>query len=240
MNLSDFIGTSSSLRPINKQYNPYILVTTSTVFNVPSDGKYFVLVSGGGGSGGRIDGAGKTASGGGSGFISSDILDLNVGEDITITIGAGGAMASAISMDGNDGGISSFGSYLSAQGGKRGLFSNTGEVVRGGDGYSNGGASVSGAGYKRCSSGSDIQTIPEGIFLNTPFGFYKGGTEFFDGTYGAGAGGGASLLSNGANAGSFSNQHKALLGAGGSGGVRPQTGGNNDGGDGFVFIMEII
>jgi hypothetical protein len=66
-------------------------------------------------------------TGGDGGEIKKSWLTLTPSEAIVVTIGAGGAGVSntTASISGNVGGSTSFGSYLTAQGGDKGYSGNT-------------------------------------------------------------------------------------------------------------------
>lgn len=72
---------------------------------------------GGGGSGGGST-TSRSAGGGGAGGYAEGLMAVTPGESIAITVGAGGAAVG--SGDGNNGGSSSIGSYMSATGGQGG------------------------------------------------------------------------------------------------------------------------
>ena len=101
-------------------------------FSVPKakDQEFHVRIFGGGGG----FGSSNISGGGGGGNMNNDTLILNRGQSIQITIGAGGV------RNGN-GGITAFGTYLSATGGERG----SGEMWcgNGGNGGAGGGATMS-------------------------------------------------------------------------------------------------
>lgn len=116
----------------NDNYNSInvIEITGSTTYNKPSNLLYARVVCVGGGGGG---GSGRSANGqsygggsGGGGALASRILlnsELSVSE--TITIGSGGtggaATINANGIDGVNGGNTSFGFLVIAEGGKKGL-----------------------------------------------------------------------------------------------------------------------
>ncbi|RAX42390.1 hypothetical protein [Rhizobium tropici] len=91
---------------------------------------YCTCVGAGGGAGGigqRSDGSPKAAGGGGAGGSAFGWIDVDPGQSIAITVGAGGpggaASANAPSSDGGSGstgGTSSIGAYMSATGGSGG------------------------------------------------------------------------------------------------------------------------
>lgn len=75
-----------------------------------------VTVTGGGGSGAR-SADGQRGPGGSGGGTAIGLVSLMPGDDITVTVGAGGAGSSGL---GNAGGTSSFGALMSATGGQGG------------------------------------------------------------------------------------------------------------------------
>lgn len=118
---------------------------TNTTFIMPSnvkDNQVYVRIFGAGGGGGSyldswdyIDQ--EAAAGGGGGWVIRDIINIVEGEVISITIGTGGNAASYVGERNCNGGITSFGTYLSANGGGS-PYSNNG--LHGGDGGAGGGA----------------------------------------------------------------------------------------------------
>lgn len=108
------------------------ILKSSGTFTAPETATYRVLAIGGGGGGGYDEGAG-----GGSGSVTYGDVHLDTGEEVTVTIGAGGyaGTSTAGKQDGGDGAATTFGSHLSASGGKGGAKNNG----PGGDGGSGGG-----------------------------------------------------------------------------------------------------
>ena len=85
--------------------------------------KCYVKVIGGGASGGigSITASAVTCGGGGGGGgVAEGLVDLTGINSVSITVGAGGAPVSGISVNGKNGGSSSFGTYISASGGYSG------------------------------------------------------------------------------------------------------------------------
>lgn len=85
--------------------------------------KCYVKVIGGGASGGigSITASAVTCGGGGGGGgVAEGLVDLTGINSVSITVGAGGAPVSGISVNGKNGGSSSFGTYMSASGGYSG------------------------------------------------------------------------------------------------------------------------
>lgn len=126
---------------------PRVLTASSTWTRPDGCRAAIVLITGGGGGGGLGSPGG---SGGGAGATSLAWLDVSEIETVSVTIGAGGASASA-------GGDTSFGSHATAKGGAAGgdeitpgrgaLTGSTGLLVlAGGDGHPPPGVNSGGAG----------------------------------------------------------------------------------------------
>ena len=148
------------------------IFTTNGVFVVPKakDQQFSVRIFGGGGGGASLLTTYTNGSiyrqiygGGGGGYMNNDILSLNEGETIQISIGAGGkadlvyqpnsSNATISSIQGGIEGTTSFGTYLSALGGNGGRgYSNRGI---GGYGASGGGVYEGGTGYQFGGGGSN-------------------------------------------------------------------------------------
>jgi len=124
------------------------LFTESGTFTVPNGvDQVWVSLCGGGGAGGLGDTGGNDVywygGGGGSGAsILARELIVTSGEAITVTVGAGGKFTRG--SYGDNGGTTSFGTYLSCAGGGCGKFS---------EGGASGGAGGSGGQYGSASGG---------------------------------------------------------------------------------------
>lgn len=93
-------------------YLNHVEITTSTTWTVPENVKeIFVQVFGGGGSGGG-------GGGGGGGYMNFGVFTVTPGTSYAITIGAGGS--GSATYYGQNGGKTSFGELLSADGGQHG------------------------------------------------------------------------------------------------------------------------
>ncbi|AXY41081.1 phage tail protein [Halomonas sp. JS92-SW72] len=164
--------------------------------------KAYVTVIGGGGGGGSSSSS-VDCGGGGGGGIAYKILDLTGHNSILVTVGAGGNLTA--------GGSSSFGSYLSATGGRRGSDGGYRSGAPGGVGI-----------------GGDINSSlgPGGAPIYDPIsgGIYRGG-------HGGGPGGrGAGYLSTSVSSPALG------PGGGGGGGNSINENGQTTGADGIVIV----
>lgn len=136
-------------------------VFTPTQALLDAGGLVHVFMHGGGGGGGGWLST-QPGSGGGGAELKDDPVVVTSLTPIAVTIGSGGP-AGASATDGVDGGASSFGSLLTARGGKRGRVNGPGGAC---PGHNEGSAFISsndtyvlqpgngGAGYRgRCSGG---------------------------------------------------------------------------------------
>ncbi|NQW10561.1 MAG: hypothetical protein HQ481_11865 [Alphaproteobacteria bacterium] len=94
------------------------LFTADGTFTASKTATYRVLAIGGGGGGSNDEGAG-----GGSGLVGYTTVRLSKDTIVTVTVGAGGAIGSGIAA-GVDGASTTFGTHLTATGGKGGLGNN--------------------------------------------------------------------------------------------------------------------
>ena len=104
-----------------------------------------VFCVGGGGAGGNGRPATERAMGGGGGGYAATIRKQRVSGSYAVTIGSGGIVPSISTQPSTDGGTTSFGNLLTAEGGKHGICnnSNSGSVAtKGGDGGSGGGSAT--------------------------------------------------------------------------------------------------
>jgi len=231
-NLTDFIGgsgKSSFFGGARKE----ITITANTTYVAPYTGSYLIgLVAGAGGGGG---GSTYGGSGGGGAGIVYKIVELTKGENVSVTIGIGGAGGGANSA-GSAGSISSFGSYFSNKAGGAGGVSNTSGT--GGSGVDNGGDGGVGANGTGTGVG---YTVPNSItltFAASSYGTksYIGGNEFgINNTHCSG--GGAGYNGNGGNCAGID------YGGGGGGGAATagDAGSSTTGGkgsDGLCIVVE--
>ena len=114
----------------------------NTIWKAPKipDQNFSVRIFGGGGGSSNY-------GGGGGGYMNNAILKINAGEEIAITIGVGGK---PYTTTGDNGGTTSFGTYLSALGGSGGNGQNGGNGGAGG-----GGLTIGGTGFQFGGGGPD-------------------------------------------------------------------------------------
>lgn len=113
------VHTEPILLPIGTVW----LFTSNGTFTAPADGKYQVEIhGGGGGAAGHVWGGAQNAvaSGGGSGELYETVLSK--GEQVSVTVGSGGAAelkdaSSSFAAQGGTGGKSTFGNLSCAGGG---------------------------------------------------------------------------------------------------------------------------
>lgn len=164
-----------------------------------------ITATGGGGSGGSGSGANRGAGGGGGGTAIVN-LDLTGVSSVTANIGAGGSRRTAPSSDGSDGGQTSFGAYLTANGGQKGIKYAAGVFVSGGLGGNATGGTLNikgGDGSDGPLSGDNVQSGSGDGGASFWGGGIRGGTgsssSTTNGTPGAGGGGGTAVSSPGGN-----------------------------------------
>lgn len=133
-------------------------VSTWTVPDIVKKGRRVrVRVVGGGGSGGypAINTTNPSGGGGGGGGgVSESVIDLTGISTVTITVGGGGESQNTSARNGNPGGTSSFGTYLSATGGDGGGQVSGGEGGLGMGGQINTSLGPGSPGASMMSSGS--------------------------------------------------------------------------------------
>lgn len=155
-------------------------------------------VMGGGGAGGNDSYGGGSGGGGGGGGYCEGIADVSPGDEIVVTVGAGGpSPATLVSSNGASGGTSSFGTFGSATGGVGGTSTvssaNTGSGSIGGIGTggqinASGGSGFIGGQGSLAFNGSGGSSLWGGGGTELP----GGGTAGMAGMgYGGGGAGGA-------------------------------------------------
>jgi hypothetical protein len=125
---SDSTTQSTAATTNNTGYRKYIY-DASTTWTKPTNLEYVqvTVVGGGAGGGAAVSGSTNNGQAGNSGAVGyKKILAASLGSTETVTIGAGGAGGAAGANDGSDGGASSFGSIVTANGGSGGYYSNSG------------------------------------------------------------------------------------------------------------------
>ncbi len=175
VSLSPTSDTATATLPMSKKGIKYTITSAGTL-TVPT-ATYRILCVGGGGGGGvseeSDDGGG---GGGGGGFATAKTASL--GGNYTITIGAGGAGGEIVNYEivsAKTGGTTSFGTILSASGGRPG---GSNESSSSG-GFGGTGGSGGGGGGGCSSSGN-----------------YANGGKGGNGDYGGGGGGGSAYSKN--------------------------------------------
>lgn len=212
---------------INSSYIAAVIpITANQSWTCPFSGLYGIRVFGGGGGGANY--ASSTypgGSAGGGGHMDYIELMLTVGEVVPITIGAGGAAYNATGsglQTGGTGGITSFGTHVSASGGEGGRVNYGTNLLadnhRGGHGGTGGGG-----GFTNRATLRSLKLGGNGSYGGgggAPF-FASGSAAQYGnmggngGTYGGGGGGSVSAYTNSRAAGGTGGQYG---GAGGSGG----------------------
>ena len=135
-NLSDVLDVSNLV--IEK-------ITSSKTWTAPKskDQHFKVFCVGGGGAGGTGAYSGNGAGVGGGGYVEISEITIPEGTSVTVTCGAGGVAGEPANLTtGGNGGNTSFGSYLTANGGKGGNAPTTSKGGAGGNGGSGGGGGV--------------------------------------------------------------------------------------------------
>ena len=154
--------------------------TANGTFTVPTGFKGFVFVTlaGGGGAGGEDNGSlnGGAGGGGGAVFYRWPIwLDKAVDSTVSVTIGNGGSITSG---DGNQGGNTSFGTFLTAYGGGGGA--GAADPAQGGLGGTLDAKGESAAGPTGSSTDETYNLFPLELFpvyRNMRMGLYCEGAE---------------------------------------------------------------
>jgi hypothetical protein len=187
--------------------------TSSGTWTKPATAKYVYVEAVGGGGGGAANAGVNTAGGGGGGeFVSVLMAASTVGSTETITIGAGGNGGSAeTTYNGAVGGITTFGSHLTAVGGNGGIFNN---------GYW---ATVP----RSLNATTTTSSAPASVFPQAGMGGKAGDVGYGGNTIYGGAGGG------GVGSSSYPGGASEFGGDGGNGGTNaPSTAGAVPGGGG--------
>lgn len=232
----NFISTTTLFANASLLGSPYVagyatttdyqIFTASSTWSKPLGAKWIkVMCWGGGGGGGSNNNTYGGGGGGGGAFVEGMFASTSLPSTVNITIGAGG-IGGAQYNDGEAGGNTTFGSYLTAYGGGGG--GGTGAAVKRGGG---GGGGTFGAGTN--ASGAAVGL--GGSIASTTYGGGDGKNggqaTWVNSIYGGGGGGNGG--SNDATAGGFSYYGGGGGGGGNNGGSVGASGGNSVlGGDG--------
>jgi hypothetical protein len=218
--------------------------TWTKPLNIPSNAQTVIEVIAGGGSGGINIGSG----GGGGGAYQSRIVRTSLlGATESVTVGSGGLSITGTgsAANGNQGGTSSFGSWLSVIGGGRGsgvtatVGGNGSTGGGGGDPATGGNGTLGGAGGGANGGASGFPSVGYAVTTNSrntrlgAWGIYGGGGG---GGSGGSAVGGSSIYGGGGGGGGGNNAGgtSVYAGAGGAGasGSANATNGTAPGGGG--------
>lgn len=216
----------------SKQITKTEIIDSSKTWTVPPGivGGITVLVYGGGG-GGQPGKNGSGGNGGNGGEMKKETFQISAGENIPVTIGNGG------NSSGN-GEATSFGSYITAQGGADGHSYSTGGGSGGGGGgglYGKDGSMFGGGGGgggKQTNGGNGGEFGGGG---GGGGGFYNGGVGGSGGVNGGngGNGGNGSNATNGANGTNTVGMGLDFEGIGSGGSHGDGTGSGGGGGGGY-------
>jgi uncharacterized repeat protein (TIGR02543 family) len=216
--------------------------TGACIFTVPANiSSLNVLVVGGGGSGSAgISSVYWPAGGGGGAVVANTSLTVTAGNQITVSVGAGGAATSALSgATGNNGESSVFGSIVATGGstnvnsqtsgaGAKGGASGTGKIGGTGSGsYGAGGGGGAGEDGSGNNGGAGTSSTITGSSVE-----YGGGGAGGNGSSGTATGGGAV----GYYAGTTPNATGIGTANTGGGGARATNGWGGAGGTGVVIV----
>jgi hypothetical protein len=202
----------------------------SGTWTKPGNGTVAILQCWGGGASGGRGGTGDGGGGGGGGAYSEKMIALaSLSAAVSVTIGAGGTAQSVDDTDGNAGGDTTIGAYLTAYGGGAGGGDNAGDNGGGGGGGLTSAGSVASTttgGTGGGPAGSIGGTSTAAANNSNPFGGGGGGsanTAGGGGLYGGGGGGAGETTASGQDGG-FS-----VFGGGGGGGGGDTTAGGAGG-----------
>jgi hypothetical protein len=202
--------------------NVYNVTTTGTwskatqVPNFSANSRVLIQCWGGGGSGGKATASNTSAGGGGGGAYNERWMTLSdLTATVTATVGNGGAAVSTVA-NGNTGGTTTFGAYVSAYGGGAGQTSSSNLGGGGGGGQLSAGNNI--------SAGSPGQPLNgNGSYASSACGCAAPPAA---GLYSGGGGGGVQSLANHAGGGGG----QTVWGGGGGGGAPTGSGAAGAGG----------
>ncbi len=198
-----------------RQVSKLLALTTSQTFTVPAGVTRVKATVVGGGGGGAYAATTtyqadySSGGGGGAGGAAIGVYSVTPGNQITVTVGSGGAGGTNSNYNGAAGGSSSFGNYCSATGGAGAGYTNSGASSPGASGGSGTGGQINITGGMGCDG------------LNLPFsGFGNGGASIFGGGGRAGAGSGIAGHAYGAGGGgAYQNSTTTNTGGAGAAGI---------------------
>jgi len=237
-NIKDFIGASSDLISIDSakkvldliNYSKYnMLISVSRSWVCPATGRYLIIATGGGGGGaGGRDGNAGASAGGSSGFVTSGIYSYTIGDNVTVTIGAGGAKT--LNGDGGNGGQTAFGNTLLANGGGGGKSTTP---------YDSGNGWKKGV-YRTINDTAfvypdDYNFLLPGSLLTVADKSW--GVNAFYSAFGYSGGGAPSPFSNGGDGNSYYAAASGSYGSGGGGCANKGSSYSGSGGAGCVLIF---
>lgn len=191
-------------------------ITESCTWTAPKaqDQLFKVFAVGGGGGGGYSSDEEDYPGGGGGGYVVIEELTIPLGTSVDIVCGAGGIAGYTgdnKDYDGTDGGATTFGNYITADGGKHGTsWENNGTEYTGGDGGAGGGGGILGGGHGGTYGGGGGG------------GYGRGGGN--GGTYGGGGGAGNGNYSDATQVGGNGGTYGGNGGGAGGNGVGAQPG----------------
>lgn len=212
-----FKDAAGNLTTIGQLTDVQVFDATGTWTKPVTGAIALVQTWGAGASGGRA-GTGDGGGGGGGGAYSEKLIVLaSLSASVAVTIGAGGTAQTSDNTDGNAGGDTTFGAYLTGYGGGAGNGDGTDNGGGGGGGLTAAGAAGSGAtGGNGGAPRGVIGAETTGAAGNAnPFGG-GGGASSADtggGAFWGGGGGGFGSAASSPTAGGFS-----VFGGGGGGG----------------------
>lgn len=161
-------------------FSTFQVFSSSGTFITNGTSLAYVQIVGGGGSSAACSGSGGTPSGGSGAGYSAGFVDLSSTTSVSVTIGAGGIAPPSGTNNGNPGGNTTFGSFMTATGGLGGLLSGAvvpGQGATGGDLNINGGdsghgysifvSSITNTGISGCGGSSFFGSGPGPVF-STP------------------------------------------------------------------------
>jgi len=224
VNATSSITLNGNSFPLSATSTTYLATTTTHTWTKPTNAKkVFVQLWGAGGGGGR--GNNFSAGGGGGGeYIEYWFDESSVSSTVTITIGSGGAGGATGGAGGATGGATSFGSYLTANGGLGGDGQGGSDATGGSGGNKMGTVNgVYGAGVTSNPGQSGMYSAGGGgSYSNGGIG-YQGGNSYFGGAGGGGIG--SDNVSKSGGTSTFGGAGGSSSVAGGANGIQPSGGG---------------